>query len=134
MHFENVILKDLITKGVRGFLPKNSDFETLINAIYEVNDLGYFFSRKISKSIVRELLIANEISPKYGKVTLTEKEKETLRLICLDKVPKEIAEEMKVSERTIDRYRSCLYEKTGTKTSAGLVLFALKNNFFVLME
>jgi len=134
MHFETVTLKDLISKGVRGFLPKNSDFQTLINAINEVNDLGYFFGGKISKSIVRELLITNEISPSYGIVTLNEKEKETLRLICLDKVPKEIAEEMKVTERTVDRYRSSLYKKTGTKTSAGLVLFALKNNFFVLAD
>ena len=48
MHFDGLYIKDLVDRGAQGFLPKNSDFETLINAIYEVYDLGYFFSKKIS--------------------------------------------------------------------------------------
>src|SRR5690349_19125311 len=36
MHFEGVLIRDLVAKGAHGFLPKNSDFETLISAIHEV--------------------------------------------------------------------------------------------------
>jgi DNA-binding NarL/FixJ family response regulator len=128
MHFDGLFIKDLVEKGARGFLPKNSDFETLINAIHEVNDLGYYFSKKISPNIVKELLMTNAITPMFLDTKLTERELDTLRLICADKGTKEIAVRLRVSDRTIERYKSILYEKTKTKTSAGLVLYALKNN------
>jgi DNA-binding NarL/FixJ family response regulator len=129
MHFEGLLIKDLVAKGACGFLPKNSDFETLINAIYEVNDLGYFFSKKINRNIVKELLATNSITPSFNDVKLTEKEYQTLHLICADKPTKEIAEQLNVSERTIERYKSSLFAKTKAKTQAGLVLFALKNSY-----
>jgi len=132
MHLEGLFIKDLVKKGARGFLPKNSDFETLLNAIHEVNDLGYYFSKKISPFIVKELLMENEIKPIFKESNLTDKEIETLMLICNDKNTKEIASLLKVSDRTIERYKSSLYEKTKAKTSAGLVLFALKNNVITL--
>lgn len=132
MHFDGLFIKDLVEKGARGFLPKNSDFETLINAIHEVNDLGYFFSKKISPNIVKELLMTNAIEPMFRDTKLTEKEVDTLRLICTDRNTKEIALRLKVSDRTIERYKSNLYEKTKAKTSAGLVLYALKNNIITI--
>lgn len=130
MHLETSSIKDLTSKGVRGFLPKNTDFNTLINAIHEVNNLGYFFDKKINLGIVKDLIAAKTIQPTFKTVHLTEKELQTLILICKDKLTKEIASDMNVTDRTIERYKTHLYEKTRAKTSAGLLLFALKNNYF----
>lgn len=132
MNLESSSIKDLTFKGVRGFLPKNTDFETLINAIHEVNNHGYFFDKKINTSIVKELLSIKAINPTFVKTYLTDKEKETLIEICADKLIKEIAFDMKVTERTIERYKTSLYEKTRAKTSAGLFLYALKHNYISL--
>ncbi len=132
MHLETTSIKDLTSKGVRGFLPKNTDFTTLINAIHEVNNLGYFFDKKINLGIVKDLIAAKTIHPTFKTIHLTEKELQTLILICKDKLTKEIASDMKVTDRTIERYKTHLYEKTRAKTSAGLLLFALKNNYFDL--
>ncbi|HOZ87090.1 MAG TPA: response regulator transcription factor [Bacteroidia bacterium] len=128
MHFEGLLIKDLVVRGARGFLPKSSDFETLINAIYEVNDLGYFFSKKISNRIVQELLMSNTIDPSFRQFKLNEGEVDTLLMICEDKTNKEIALKLLVSERTVERHKTSLFKKTNAKTAAGLVLFALKNN------
>lgn len=130
MHLESTSIKDLTSKGVRGFLPKNTDFNTLINAIHEVNNLGYFFDKKINLGIVKDLIAAKTIQPNFKSIHLTEKEVQTLILICKDKLTKEIASDMHVTDRTIERYKTHLYEKTRAKTSAGLLLFALKNNYF----
>ncbi|WP_317897094.1 response regulator transcription factor [Aurantibacillus circumpalustris] len=134
MLLENSSIKDLTAKGVRGFLPKNTDFETFMNAIHEVSSLGYFFDKKINHSILKELLALKAINPTFNNLVLTDKEKETLILICADKLTKEIASEMQVTERTIERYKSSLYEKTHAKTSAGLILFALKHNYITVDE
>ncbi|MCU0359743.1 MAG: response regulator transcription factor [Bacteroidia bacterium] len=132
MHLESTSIKDLTSKGVRGFLPKNTDFPTLINAIHEVNNLGYFFDKKINVGLVKELIAAKTIQPTFKAIHLTEKELQTLILICKDKLTKEIAADLQVTDRTIERYKTHLYEKTRAKTSAGLLLFALKNNYFDL--
>lgn len=128
MFFEELFLKDLAIKGARGFIPKNSDFETLINAIYEVNNSGYFFNKKVSKVLIEELVKSNSIHPYYQEPNLSQIEIETLIQICSDKNTKEIAEILKVSERSIERYKANIFEKTKTKSIAGLVLFAIKNN------
>jgi two-component system, NarL family, invasion response regulator UvrY len=132
MLIESSSIKDLTAKGVRGFLPKNTDFETFINAIYEVNNLGYFFDRKINQNIVKELLSQKAINPTFKKIALTEREKETLLQICADKLTKEIASDMQVTDRSIERYKTRLYEKTRAKTSAGLFLFALQHDYISL--
>lgn len=132
MLLESSSIKDLTAKGVRGFLPKNTDFETFINAIHEVNNLGYFFDKKINLNIVNELIATNAIHPTFNQTELTEKEIETLILICEDNLTKEIASNMKVTDRSVERYKTSLYEKTQAKTTAGLVLFALKNNYYSL--
>jgi hypothetical protein len=64
-------------------------FEILINTIHEVNDLGYLFSKKISKVIVQELLMSNEISPNFKETKQTDKETETLLNRCKSEKTKE---------------------------------------------
>lgn len=128
MHLDIIVIKDLVSRGARGFLPKSSDFETLISAIYEVNEIGYYFSDKVSSSLVDELLSAHSIEPPSKELNLTAREVEVLMLICEDKNGKEIAEALYLSDEEIDRYKITLMMKTNSKTAAGLVLFALKNN------
>ena len=130
MHFDNLTIRELVQKGARGFVPKNSDFESLHNAIYEVMSSGYFFSKRISAHLVQELLQKDAISPTYVSSPLTDTELWLLNMICQDKLLKEIAEIMGVSERTVERYKTELYKKTRVKTSAGLVLFAIQYNLF----
>jgi DNA-binding NarL/FixJ family response regulator len=132
MHFDGLYIKDLVNRGAQGFLPKNSDFETLLNAIHEVHDLGYFFSKKISPAIIKELWMSQAIAPYFNDTPLSDKELETLRYICKDKNSKEIAKLLDVSERTVERYFSALFEKTKAKTTAGLVLYAIKKNLMTL--
>jgi DNA-binding NarL/FixJ family response regulator len=130
MYFDTLVIKDLVAKGARGFLPKNSDFETLLNAIHEVHEFGYYFSKKVSQHLVKELLSEDAITPVFDDIQLIDREKDILIQLCQDKLTKEIAHELKVSERTVERYKTSLYEKTKAKTSAGLVLFALQNNYY----
>lgn len=128
MYFDNLVMKDLINRGARGLLPKNADFETLVSAIYEVTTTGYFFSKQVNLLLVQEMLEKKTIRPTFCSGNLEDEEARMLELICRDKLNWEIAETMNVSERTVERYKTRLYQKAGVKTSAGLVLYAIKNN------
>lgn len=128
MHLDVIVIKDLISRGARGFLPKSSDFETLISAVYEVNENGYYFSDKVSNTISNELLLTPAVESSFEELKLTTLEVNILMLICEDKNSKEIAEALLLSDEALDRYKITLMMKTNSKTTAGLVLFALKNN------
>lgn len=127
MYFQRTWIKELSDLGARGFLPKSANFETLTNAIHEVHNLGFYFSEKNTKKIVRKLVQHKSLSNDFQIIELSELEIQALKLICKDKGIKEIADSLHVSIRTAERTRVALYDKTKTKTPAGLFLFALKN-------
>ena len=51
-----------------------------------------------------------------------------LKLMCEEKSTREIAEIVDLSPRTVEAIRDKLKVKTGAKTTAGLIMYAVKNN------
>lgn len=127
MYFQSLSFKELTAHGAHGFLSKSSDFQSLIAAIEEVFATGYFYDKKIKKTVVAELFLASLIKPQFKNAELSDMELAALLLICEDKVTKEIANDLHYSLRNATRLKSQLFTKTGTKTSAGLFLYALRN-------
>src|SRR3546814_1629730 len=60
------------------------------------------------------------------EVELNEQEKDILRLICEEYTNMEIAEKLFLSVRTVEGYRTRLFEKIGSRNVAGLVIFAIR--------
>jgi hypothetical protein len=58
---------------------------------------------------------------------LNEKETTILRLMCEEKTTKEIAEIVELSPRTVEAIRDKLKVKTGAKSTAGLIMYAVKH-------
>ena len=63
----------------------------------------------------------------HQDVNLTEKELTVLKLMCSEKTTKEIADIVDISPRTVEAIRDKLKTKTGAKSMAGLVMYAVKN-------
>jgi DNA-binding CsgD family transcriptional regulator len=64
--------------------------------------------------------------PEAAEVHLSEKEITILRLMCEEKSTKEIADIVDLSPRTVEAIRDKLKSKTGARSMAGLVLYAIK--------
>jgi len=58
---------------------------------------------------------------------LTDRELDVLGLICEQCTTDQIAEKLFISNKTVERHRSNLFEKTKVKNVVGLVLFALQH-------
>ncbi|MFT4062854.1 MAG: helix-turn-helix transcriptional regulator [Edaphocola sp.] len=67
-----------------------------------------------------------------GPAKLTDREVAFLQLACSELTYSETAKAMFVSPRPIDGYRDTIFEKFGTKSRTGMVLFAIKNGFVEL--
>jgi DNA-binding CsgD family transcriptional regulator len=58
---------------------------------------------------------------------LTDKEITVLKLMCEEKSTREIAQAVELSPRTVEAMRDKLKTKTGTKSTAGLIMYAVKH-------
>ncbi len=58
----------------------------------------------------------------------TQEEKDVLKFICMEFTAQEIAQKMEISARTVEAIKDRLMERFGSKNTAGLVFFAVKNN------
>lgn len=118
----------MIELGVKGFILKKSGVNELLSAIQEVYQGNDYFSSELLTKLVLSLnnqKINNELN-------LNENEKQVLYYLCNGLVSKEIADKLYLSEKSIERYRSKLLQKTNTRNSAHLVMHALKNRLIEL--
>jgi len=115
----------MIRCGAKGFLMKNVEPEELNEALVSVMKKGFYLSETISGKMVTGL--QQDSNQPVDPSTLDEKEREFLRLICTELTYKDIADKMFVSPRTIDDYRSELFEKLKVHTRMGLAIYAIKN-------
>ena len=128
LHDEESFIVHLIEKGAHGFLLKNNEIETVVEAIHSVVETGYYFSDRVSRAMVKGLMHSKMIVPSFNTVNLTEREIEIIRLICKEYTNKEMSEELCLSIRTIDGHRKRIIEKIGARNTAGVVMYAMKNN------
>lgn len=115
----------MINAGVKGFMLKNSGFNDVLTAIKAVLSGNNYFSPEILNRLIKgfgkkqKKAISNE---------LTKREQEVLFHICKGLSNQEIADTLFLSKRTVDKHRENLLSKTQSKNTAGLVMYAVKNN------
>jgi DNA-binding NarL/FixJ family response regulator len=114
----------MIEAGARGFLLKNSEIQEVEAAIQEVMQGNTHFSAAILAGLIRNLSRKKE---KRSQEVLTDRETEILLHICKGLSNQEIADTLFVSKRTVDKHRENILLKTGSRNTAGLVMYAIRN-------
>lgn len=122
MHDEVHLVKEILKAGVNGYVLKKDTHKELLNAIHDVKNGKVYLSSDVNK-----MLITNLNNPDEGKL-LTDREREILKLIAKEYTNKNIAEELFISERTVETHRKNIFRKTGTNSLVGLIKFAYANN------
>lgn len=126
----------MIDLGAEGYLLKSSEIDEFEKAIRLVHQGQNYYSNELLTNLTRKLSVLTKIQkgdkPRLPKIEITPKEKEVLTLICKGLSNAEIADEVHLSVRTIEGYRTRLLEKTNTKNSISLVVYAIKNNLVEL--
>ncbi len=117
-------VQSMIDAGAKGFLLKNITREVLDQALLAIQDGKNYYSPELWEFFAKKVVS----EPKQDDdVQLTRREREILRLICDGLSNKEIADRLFISERTVIGHKSNLLAKTNTKSSVGLLSYAIKN-------
>jgi DNA-binding NarL/FixJ family response regulator len=118
----------MIHNGARGYVLKYAEADELINAINTIAKSGFYYSDLVNYKLVNSILSSNlPKEQKTEEAIITDKEITFLKLCCTEMTFKEIAEEMNLSPKTIDRYREILFEKLNINSRIGLAMYAVKN-------
>lgn len=114
----------MVEAGAKGFVLKNSGIAELKNAINEVYKNNSWFSSELLQKVIAKL----NTKPKKNKEgALSERELEVLKLICESLTNEQIADKLNLSFETIKWHRSNILSKTNCTNTAGLVIYAIKN-------
>lgn len=128
MHDDEKYLDSMLMAGAKGFLSKKVGLDDLEKAISLVIKGKNYFSEDLLS------ILAQKVNPVMGadkqQVKLTKREHETLQLICKGYSNQEIAEKLFISQRTVESHRANLLEKTNSKNSINLVIYAIRNNLY----
>ena len=118
----------MVKAGACGFLLKDSGIDEVIESIEEVMREGSYFSPRLLMSITRHM----RLEESSDDDPLSEREKEILMAICRGLSNQEIADELFISKRTVDKHRANILEKTGCKNTAALVVHAIRTGIVEL--
>lgn len=120
---------DIINAGAMGFILKTSGKQELEKAINTVIGGESYFSNELLRKIILDSGKQHSISDHSGiiGIDITGRELEVLQYLCKGFSANEIADKLFRSIKTVEAHRSKLLEKTNTKNTINLILYALKN-------
>ncbi|MBS1755110.1 MAG: response regulator transcription factor [Ferruginibacter sp.] len=128
---DHSMITKLMEIGANSYLTKTSDSEIIYEAIKTCFEQEYYFNSLTNKALLTNLKHRNEVTPQklmQQEANLNDKEILILKLMCEEKSTKEIASLVDLSPRTVEAIRDKLKVKTGAKSTAGLILYAVKHN------
>ena len=125
-HFDEKIIDAAYHHGARGFLHKNCTAHDLKFAIDNIVTIGY---NNVSEILKR--MRQYDDSPKADKnaIALSEREFHFLKLVCDEReyTYDQMASVMGLSVKSIEAYRTALFDRYDIKSKVGLVLFSYKH-------
>lgn len=123
-HYNEGMIIKLLDEGVSGFLSKSVNPEEVIKTVQQVAQRGFYIDDYIMQIIRDRRLLSRK---RKFKEKLSKREIEVLKLICKQMTNKEISEQLYISNRTVDGHRNRIMEKTNSKNTAGMVIYAIEN-------
>jgi DNA-binding NarL/FixJ family response regulator len=124
MYGEEEYYYRMVEAGAKGFILKDSDISEVHDAVIAVYRGGNYFSQELLYHVIRR--IKNREQEEKSS-SLSRREKEILLKICEGLSNHEIAGALFISKRTVDKHRANLLAKTGSKNTASLILYAIRN-------
>ena len=119
----------MMENGAHGYLLKNAEPQEIRKAIIDVHEKGYYLNNFVNRILLKRSHAKQKTAPSLNsEISITEKEKDVLKFICMEFTAQEIAQKMEISARTVEAIKDRLMERFGSKNTAGLVFFAVKNN------
>ena len=116
--------------GVKGYMLKTSDSNELISAIRAVARGDSYLSPQVAGEVIGRLRDGGAGEDAYS--LLTDREKETLKLLAEGATQKEIAQTLGISPKTVGAHQEAIHKKLGVHSKAELIKYAIRRGIIKL--
>lgn len=124
MHPEEQYAVRCLRAGANGYIEKNSVPEEILDAIVRVAAGGKYITPALASRLADEIVRGTH----DPHARLSAREFEVFRLIAVGRSPSDIAEALHLSVKTVSTYRTRILEKTGFRTNADIITYAIRNS------
>ncbi len=118
---------EALRSGASGFLLKDAEPTTLLDAIRVVADGGSLLAPSVTRRVIEHFGTAPATEPHPQLGDLTEREREMVAWVATGRSNAEIAQELVVSPDTVRTHVSRAMVKLGARDRAQLVVFAIRS-------
>ncbi len=125
---ESAMMRNILRKGVHGYVDKRQDAKALKEAIMTVSRGGNYYSESAQK-VLEDM--ENKVELRLGPSELSKRELEILELVAKGLTTKEITTKLFVSEATVKTHRYNIMRKLDIHDVAGLTRFAFDHGLLL---
>ncbi|MFB6456949.1 response regulator [Chitinophaga sp. Hz27] len=119
------IVSDLQDLGIYGYISKTEDGDELIHAIKMTADNDIFRNKLFTEALYLNRHKNMKKADSEALQDLNDREKMIVQLLWEEKTNKEIADELFLSIRSIEKIRQDIRDRLGLKSTVGLLKYAL---------
>lgn len=123
----NEIILRALKSGITSHLLKDCEQDEIMEAIYQTTKGEKFMCGKIATAVLQEKSLSNYEYSCQG-MNISDREMEIITLIAEGYSNKEVADKLFLSTHTVTTHRKNIMNKLGINNTAGLVLFAVREN------
>lgn len=132
MHEDEQYFFEMLNAGASGYVPKRAAPDDLVSAIRVVSQGNVFLYPSLAKLLVKDFVKRSDSSPHAKADVLTPREQEVLTLIAEGYTNRQIAKELVISPKTVDRHRENIMRKLNLHNRVELVKYAIKKGFITI--
>jgi len=126
MHEAVSFASQALKTGVKGFVTKNGMAEDLLHAVLDVSKGKTFLSAGIAQKIALQTLIGDD-DPMHQ----LSREFEVFRLLAEGRRVEEVADMLKISQKTVANYYTIIKQKLGVSSPVEMVRLAMKHGLII---
>ncbi len=135
MYSDITLVQQSLQEGAVGYLLKSSVSEELLIAVRAAMRGETYLNPEIARQVIESSFSGELATAAQNPLDrLTPREVEVLKLVAEGHTNREIAHELNISTKTVEKHRANLMEKLDLHDLTGLIRFALKNHLIVLEE
>lgn len=124
-------IKEMLKNGAKGFVSKNCTIEELCEAIRVVNSGTQYFCKTTSSIVFHDFTQTFSENGHAAIHSLTPRELEIIKLLSSGMTTKEIATNLFICDKTVERHKSNLMKKLQIKNTAQLIKLAVEKGILI---
>ncbi|OQA97829.1 MAG: Oxygen regulatory protein NreC [Bacteroidetes bacterium ADurb.Bin217] len=130
MHMSDEFITNSIEAGAKGYLPKTTSQQELLDAIKKVSTGSEYYNTEVSEVLLKSFIRKTKNASKEKEepqVQLTKRELEIIVLFAEGLSNKEIADKLFISIRTVESHKNNIMQKLDLKSTVELVKYAIRH-------